>query len=191
MKKIFLLLIFISFLSLSQQRWEKGRLETEYIVDKIIVKFKNSQAVNSICQKYNLEIEKVLGVVQNLYLLKIKDGIGVENKIKSLKEENDIEYAEPNYILKFFATPNDTNFPQQWGLTKIKAPEAWDITVGDTSIVVAILDTGIDYTPAPMAGGNDRKHPDLDSNLWLNKGELIFNTINYNSIDDDKNGYVD
>src|SRR5215207_7436399 len=46
--------------------------------------------------------------------------------------------------------PNDPLFPQQWGPQKIQAPEAWDIEDGDPAVVVAVLDTGIDYT-----------HPDL------------------------------
>ncbi|MFZ3062515.1 MAG: S8 family peptidase, partial [Actinomycetota bacterium] len=64
------------------------------------------------------------------------------------------EYAEPNYQLKAFATPNDTYFPQQWALTKIQAPVAWDKTTGSSSVTIAILDTGVDLS-----------HPDLAAKI--------------------------
>ncbi|MFN4227676.1 MAG: S8 family serine peptidase [Candidatus Ratteibacteria bacterium] len=192
MKKIFIFFLFLSIFSFSQERWEKKKLDIQYVPDEIIVKFKNSQVVNLICEKYNLEIKKILGIIENLYVLKIKDGVSVERKISEMKKEENILYIEPNYIFKLFSTtPNDPDFTLQWGLTKIKAEQAWDITQGDTSIVVAILDTGIDYTPGPISGGVDRKHPDLGDNMWVNKNELIFNQIIYNYIDDDRNGYVD
>ena len=82
-----------------------------------------------------------------------------------------IVYAEPNYIVHTFADPPDPLAPQLWGLLNvgqavnsgaagqpgadIHAVEAWDVSVGSTAHVVAVIDTGIDYT-----------HPDLVGNLW-------------------------
>lgn len=82
--------------------------------------------------------------------------------------------------------PDDPAFVTQWALNNmgqesgtsdadIDAPEAWNITTGDSSVVVGIIDTGIDYT-----------HPDLASNIWTNPRE-----IPGNGIDDDENEFID
>lgn len=66
-----------------------------------------------------------------------------------------VAYAEPNFIVRTFADPTDVLAPQLWGLQRIHAPQAWDVSVGSTAQVVAVVDTGIDYT-----------HPDLAANMW-------------------------
>src|SRR5207244_2135070 len=80
--------------------------------------------------------------------------------------------------------PNDPMFSQQWYLKKIGATNAWATTTGSTNIVVAIIDTGVDYT-----------HPDLAANMWRNPGETGLDDQGRdkatNGIDDDNNGYVD
>jgi len=98
---------------------------------------------------------------------------------------NDIRKAqhlicEPNYVVKAFTTPTDTFFNLQWGLHQtsdidIDAPEAWDISQGSNSVIVGVIDTGI-----------QTNHPDLSTNIWTNPGE-----IGGNGIDDDGNGYID
>ena len=99
----------------------------------------------------------------------------------------DVEYAEPWFIYPLAGgtfLPNDPFYQQQWHLPKIKAAEAWDITQGDSTIVVAIVDSGTEWT-----------HPDLAPNIWTNPGEsgtdAQGNNKRTNSIDDDNNGFVD
>ena len=110
----------------------------------------------------------------------------VEEAVALYSAEPDVEYAEPNFIVSILATPNDPRFGELWGLhntgqtggtpdTDIDAPEAWDIATGSSDVVVAVIDTGVDYT-----------HEDLSANMWVNPGE-----IPGNGIDDDGNGYID
>ncbi len=97
--------------------------------------------------------------------------------VAALRSQPEVLTAEPNYILKADATPNDpfvTN-GQQWHLQKISAPQAWDTTTGSTNIVVAVLDQGI-----------KNSHQDLGANMWLNP---VDSTVN--GVDDDANGFVD
>ncbi len=75
----------------------------------------------------------------------------------------------------FAKTPNDLFFGQQKYAQKIGAPEAWDVTEGSPTVVVAVLDTGVDIT-----------HPDLQANIWTNGREVAGD-----GIDNDANGYVD
>ena len=91
--------------------------------------------------------------------------------VQLLASRDDVEYAEPNYILHAFTEPNDPDFSSLWGLENtgqavngglpgqpgadIQATKAWDLSFGSTAHVVAVVDTGIDYT-----------HPDLAQNMW-------------------------
>lgn len=74
--------------------------------------------------------------------------------IKELRKRGDVDHADPNYILQGFASPNDSLYPYQWHYPLINLPAAWDITQGSSSVVVAVLDTGVLLD-----------HPDLKDNL--------------------------
>ena len=116
----------------------------------------------------------------------LREGVAVPAALRAYQQDPNVLYAEPNYIVYADATPNDPYFYRQWGLhnigqlggtpdADIDAPETWDVTTGSESIIVAVIDTGVDYT-----------HEDLQTNMWVNPGE-----VPDNQIDDDGNGYVD
>lgn len=98
-----------------------------------------------------------------------------------------VAYAEPDYVLSASATrPNDPFFGSLWGLENtgqtggtagadLSAPAAWDIARGTSQVVVAVIDSGVDY-----------RHEDLAANLWTNPGE-----IPGDGLDNDGNGFVD
>src|SRR5262245_42122077 len=80
--------------------------------------------------------------------------------------------------------PNDPLFGTQWNLRLIGMNNAWAVSSGSPDVVVAVLDSGIDYT-----------HEDLRENMWRNPGETGTDdqgrNKNTNGIDDDGNGYID
>ncbi len=72
--------------------------------------------------------------------------------IKALQREPGIAYAEPNYILKAFATPNDEAYVAQWHYPLINLPAAWDLTTGSANVIVAVIDTGVLLNHPDMQG---------------------------------------
>ncbi|MBY0495569.1 MAG: S8 family serine peptidase [Cyanobacteria bacterium] len=96
--------------------------------------------------------------------------LGTRAMLQALRANPDVEYVEPNYIIRLNATPNDPSFPSLWGLfnsgqtivgtagvigADIDAPSAWNFTTGSRANVVGVIDTGILYN-----------HPDLAANIW-------------------------
>lgn len=109
----------------------------------------------------------------------------IPTEVQKYQENAFVEYAQPNYIMNAYLTPNDPyyassgswgqDFQDLWGLHRIDTSSAWDITTGSTDIVVAVIDTGVDYN-----------HPDIAANMWINTDE-----IPGNGIDDDNDGFID
>ncbi|MCY2987411.1 MAG: proprotein convertase P-domain-containing protein, partial [Planctomycetota bacterium] len=79
----------------------------------------------------------------------------------SLRNNPDVAYFEPDSRAEALAVPNDPRYSEQFGLDKIQAPAAWEITQSQAAPVVAVLDSGVDYT-----------HPDLYRQVWINQGEI-------------------
>ncbi|MBI2932800.1 MAG: S8 family serine peptidase [Planctomycetes bacterium] len=117
----------------------------------------------------------------------LKDDVDGRKAADELASHPDVEYVEPNFIVRALdVMPDDPSFYQLWGLhntgqtagtvdADIDAPAAWELGTGSAQVVVGVVDTGIDYT-----------HPDLAANMWLNSDE-----IPGNGVDDDGNGRVD
>jgi subtilisin family serine protease len=164
--------------------------------DRVIVKYRTPRgfkAKEAIIDKID-ELHAYAGVrllkklkFTGISILEVEDkNKSIERILGDLNESDIVEYAEPDYIVHINAIPNDPEFNKQWGLhntgliggtagADIDAPEAWDITTGSKNIVVAVIDSGVDY-----------QHEDLAANMWVNPGE-----IPENGIDDDGNGYID
>jgi thermitase len=131
--------------------------------------------------------------IPRVELLALHGGISVREAVAGLESEPVVEYAEPNFIRRAAATfPDDGLFPLLWGLhnfgqeplpgspgtpdSDIDAPEAWDTTQGDSSIIVAVIDSGVAYD-----------HVDVLDNIWINDLEQAGTT----GVDDDVNGFID
>ncbi len=128
---------------------------------------------------------------QDLVLMKCP-GVTTQKLLETFKGHPDVAIAEPDYIITVDAVPSDASFDQLWALENsgqtvdeeagtadadIDATEAWDrLRAGDAEVVVAVIDTGVDYT-----------HGDLADNMWTNAAERDGQA----GVDDDGNGWVD
>jgi thermitase len=170
---IFSLLISIQFVSAA------GVPGKDFVADELLVKFKSgtisAEAVtaNSMLGAQVLESFPAMGLER----VKLPAGLSLTEAEVYYQKLDSVEYAQPNFYYHLLATPNDPQFPNSamYGLTKISAPQAWDLSTGSSSVVVADIDTGMRLN-----------HPDLAANAWVNTGE-----IPGNGIDDDNNGYAD
>ncbi len=118
-------------------------------------------------------------------LLRVKSSVSTDSLRRRLNGNPAVAYAVPNHLFRIDWTPNDPDLHQQWGIRKIEAPKAWDLTRGVSSVLLAIIDTGVEYT-----------HPDLKAALWVNPGEDlnhngVVDSSDFNGVDDDHNGFVD
>ncbi|MBN2171800.1 MAG: S8 family serine peptidase [Candidatus Krumholzibacteriota bacterium] len=107
------------------------------------------------------------------------DRLDVRSACADLAATGLFRAVSPDWHFHLFITPNDPMLSNQWFITSASAgiglPQAWDVTQGAADVVVAILDTGVDWS-----------HPDLSASMWTNPGEVAGN-----GVDDDANGYVD
>ncbi len=109
-----------------------------------------------------------------IYELTYDANESVESVINKLLADKNVLYAEPKYINKPLYTPNDPSVGSQYYLNLVKILQAWDISKGDTNIVIGITDTGFDLT-----------HLDLKDNIKYNYNDPI------DGIDNDGDTYID
>jgi subtilisin family serine protease len=160
-----------------------------HVTDEVIVRFRGG------LQEFDKSLARSRLSGARLRAFRILDGlehhrlprnVSVEEAIAKYRQDPDVLYAEPNYIVRTTNTPNDPRFEELWGLynngqsggipgAHIDALSAWNVSTGSASVVVAVIDTGIDYN-----------HPDLSANMFRNSADC-----NANGVDDDGNGRVD
>ena len=157
---------------------EAGSLRTE-----ILVRFKpgiTRQAMEAITQRLNDSLEDRIEAVEGLSIIEDADNRSAEEVVAQYRMLSEVEYAEANLEIKLdhdgagkHIHANDELFFKQWGLfnhgqdggragADISAMQAWATTKGSSEVVVAVLDSGVDYT-----------HPDLAKNIWRRPGIII------------------
>jgi len=188
----------------------------DYVEGELLIKIKSNRTT---AQKNNLKI-MLRANVKDIYsslgielwkVPQVRTKADMDALINQYKNHPDIEFVEPNHLIRLEAAPasgepDDPAFANQWALRNIgqnggtpdadiDALEAWDITTESPSVVVAIIDTGIDW-----------KHEDLLENIWQNLAEdadgdgrvlewdgteWVFDEGDKNGVDDDNNGFID
>ena len=157
----------------------------KYVPGEVLVRFKpgtSRRAMLSSHARVGGAIKREFTSVQGLHLVKLSGLTTMKAALHTYKRDPSVLYAEPNYVLHTLETPNDPLFSQQWALSNtgqnggttgadVHAPQAWGITTGSANVVIATLDSGIDYT-----------HPDLSPNVWssptsfsINNGDTSLN----------------
>lgn len=154
---------------------------TEMVANHVLVKLqagKTEEDLQAMLKSYGVAILREL-TLPGHYIVSLKaptlDAVPEALSVFSGEAEL-LAYVEPDYFSYITAVPNDTRWSDLWGMRKINATGAWDVTTGSTNVSVAVIDTGIDLT-----------HPDLVANLWKNAAEANGTA----GVDDDGNGYID
>jgi len=178
---------------------------SSYIPGEILVKFKSGAPEDKI-QRFRAATG-VIGenrlALTGVRRLTLPAGLSVEEAVAQYRANPDVEYVEPNYTRRALASALDPDLDRQWGLENtgqtlsgtfpplrgksdadIDAREAWDVVTGSRNLVIAVIDSGVDYT-----------HPDLSSNIWTNPGEEAWSDpqdpATGDHIDTDGNSLVD
>ncbi len=160
---------------------QTARQPAEYKPGEVLVKFKSQvpqQQINSVLSQAGIQIVRQLASTE-VYLCSVASARSVPEAVAQCNASNDVAYAEPNYIYHASVIPDDPRFSSLFGMVMIQAPEAWDQQTGSKSVIMGVIDTGV-----------DTDHPDLKQNIWVNPGESGGGKEN-NQVDDDNNGFVD
>ncbi len=187
----------VGFISIATAQGPKDLVEqAPFVPGEVLVRFKPGVAVTAQMQAHAgispgiRVLERFDGIVLGLQRVQLPSNLEVFAAIRLYQRNPDVLYAEPNYIWQkaqqVLVTPGDPSFDQLWGLhnigqtfgipdADIDAPEAWDIVTDSSSVVIAVIDTGVDYN-----------HFDLTDNMWRNTLDC-----NANGVDDDGNGFID
>ncbi|MBI4041825.1 MAG: S8 family serine peptidase [Deltaproteobacteria bacterium] len=189
-----ILLLLVPFMAYAQE--DPGLITGPYVEGEIFIRYKDGtqeEKQELMALSLGATLKKNDFLVPNLKLVQLYPGQPVEEAIQYFKALPDVLYVAPNYLIQLeggmfppreIPDPdpdnsvkiNDPYFNNSYGLYAIEAPKAWkSFTWGSRNVMVAIIDSGIDYT-----------HEDLASNMWKNPNE-----IEANGIDDDGNGYID
>src|SRR5436190_11009136 len=126
------------------------------VADEIIIRLRTAapEAPTRLRSAFPAATVAPLSAQLPLYLVRLP-GPGLAALVTALSNHPDVLYAEPNYMVAAGKVPNDPLYSTLWGMPRIAAPAAWDLTTGGTSAVIGVVDTGVDYT-----------HPDLTANIW-------------------------
>ena len=126
---------------------EKIDKSQSYIPGEIIVRFKldiQMADMNSLLSRIDGKV-KYTAKSGDFHVIQLPDNMTVEEGVRYFTAQDDVKMAEPNYLRYIEYTPNDTYYSYQWHFSQIDMESAWDISTGDPSVIVAVVDTGVAY----------------------------------------------
>ena len=148
-----------------------------FATDHLLVTFENTapaaKSVAKLAQSPLAESVTALGL--GIYRVDLANGADLDKAITIFAGQPGIQSVARDSIVSVAQTPNDPRLSELWSLQKINAAQGWNATTGTGQTIVAVIDTGVDYS-----------HPDLAANIWTNTREVAGN-----GFDDDGNGYID
>ncbi len=168
--------LFVSSRWAFADRSNQSPKKATYVHGELLVKYRASARRAALEDSQRQGEGSVLRTFRSIGVrhLRLPEGMTVKEALEIYQDDPDIEYAEPNYVRRASLAPNDPDFGKLWGLQRVGAPEAWDTQTGSSTVVVAVLDTGVGWD-----------HQDLSANIWNNDDEAE------NGADSDGNGYID
>ncbi len=160
-------------------------------MEVITVKFKATAPMGSVNElNENLGVIQLRRAVTGFVDLRVDPELDIFQTVQAYLDSGLVDHAELNTFGFYTIVPNDTNYGSQWHHPVIQSEEAWDKQTGNTDIIVAILDSGTEFTHDDMGLGSDGYQ-----NVWLNAGEDAWANPNDpstgNGVDDDANGFAD
>jgi len=140
---------------------ESSLFKTNAIEDNYSANINNRQIIIKLKTGFWLDIEAMQLVPvltpdilkeDGIFLAKIPEELDYYGTIEKLSTLKEIDYITPDLLYQPFFTPNDEYYNQQWSLPKLNLPQAWDISQGSSDVVVAVLDSGIDFNHSDLQG---------------------------------------
>ncbi|HLE14791.1 MAG TPA: S8 family serine peptidase [Anaerolineales bacterium] len=176
-----LLIILLVFASASAQeagpRPESSSVNDEFVPGEMLVQFRpgvTPPQADNLLKAHGISRKGGIPALR-VHLLRLPPGLPVEKAVEIFNRSPEVAYAEPNYLLQIVQA-SDGWQANQWAPQKIQAPEAWAQISNPVPVVIAVVDTGVDY-----------RHSQLAPNMWANPAE----GAGQPGVDDDGNGYID
>lgn len=170
--------LFVLLVTNASGRVSAQGVRLAYVPDQLIVRYKtevNELSMAGMVTRQGDVKVRDLPHIQG-HVVKLGNNRTVDQALDEYRRNPNVLYAEPNYILHIAGSPNDAQYAALWAMKNsgqvvngmtgttgadIKAEQAWNITTGSSSIVVGVVDSGVDYT-----------HSDLAANIWKNPGNI-------------------
>ncbi len=163
---------------------------SRYRPDRILIQPKpgrHGPALASLHSRHGATVWRTFASLDHLQVIQLPAGVPVAEALALYESSGDVEFAEPDYWVQASLEPNDPEYIRQalWGLNNvgqnggvpdidIDAPEGWGLRNSASNIIVAVIDSGVEY-----------QHADLSANMWVNAGALSAIVA-----DEDQNGFA-